>query len=537
MVHSSPYLLLLVFILTIGACRDPEEAALHDLEEDGFGFAVSDFHRAAAQGDVAAVEKFLKAGMAVDVEGEDGQTAFQRAAAMGEDGMVRYLVEAGASTDQRLDGGRTLLIEIAGRTDGDLAMLDFLLEHHADAKAMDAQNLTALMVGAMAGNVDAVRRLAMRDVRSLDKAFLLAAAQGHTHCLEALIEFGAYVNCRSHDGQTPLMYAAGKGHAEAVKLLLRHHANRFAMDESGKTASERAEAASYATLAEILRDTSDLVPPKVPANNEFVPSLDGQLIAFLSDADPEIHAAAIEPHRPLLDPLNGPPEETAEGSNGGNPPAGATGTSPKLPVGRRADEQVPVNTTTGGARGRPTASVDEETQPTASNDPASVSPVNVDLPKELRLGRFNERFEPILITDVTDKQAKVRLLHRPTTDANAIVMVMVGERIPDTSYEVQKVTKRVRPAKGGGTVDVSEVMVQDRVSQEEQRFVRGTLPRDADTHLVVETRRSHQRFAARLGDVFTVAETEEQYAVSDIRPHQLVVRNLTSGDVLTINRG
>ena len=116
-------------------------------------------------------------------------------------------------------------------------------------------------------------------------------------------------------------------------------------------------------------------------------------------------------------------------------------------------------------------------------------------------------------------------------------MVMVGERIPDTSYEVTKVTKRVRPAKGGGMVDVSEVVARDTQRRTEKRFVRGSLPRDDDTHLVVETKRSQKQFAARMGDVFTVAETRDQFMVTDIRPHQLVLRNESTGEILTIERG
>jgi hypothetical protein len=151
------------------------------------------------------------------------------------------------------------------------------------------------------------------------------------------------------------------------------------------------------------------------------------------------------------------------------------------------------------------------------------------------LGRFEERFKSVLVTEVIGEKAKVRLLHRPVEQG--FVMVIVGERIPDTSYEVTKVTKRMRTAKGGGTVDVSEVLTRDTRRQTEQRFVRGSLPRDEDTHLVVETKRSQERFAARLGDVFTVAETKDQFMVTDIRPHQLLLRNESTGEILTIDRG
>jgi hypothetical protein len=165
---------------------------------------------------------------------------------------------------------------------------------------------------------------------------------------------------------------------------------------------------------------------------------------------------------------------------------------------------------------------------------AAVSSMPLILQNELRLGRFEERFEPLLVTDVSGNQASVRLLGRPREEA--MITVLVGQRIPNTSYEVTRMNKRVRPAKGGGMVDVSEVFVKSSQKEGEQRFVRNTLPRDEATHLVVEARRTQQRFAARMGDVFTIAETQKSYTVTDVRPHQLLIRNEETQEILTIER-
>ena len=441
--------------------------------------------------------------MAVDVESA-GETAFTLAAKSDQDEIVRALIEAGAAPDQRLDNGRTMLMRVATRASEDLRMIEFLLDHRADAKAVDGSGMTPLMVAAYMGNVDGVRRLALLDVRSLDKSLMLASARGFTHCMEALIERGAYVNCRSHDQQTPLMYAAGKGHMEAVQVLLRHHANRFAVDESGETATELAEKGGFAALAVVLRDTSSLIAPAIPANNEFLPSLNGQLIAFLSapvEAEDVNLLDPIEPDRPLVErPVDDEPREDQSTQDGPDRASAKPVLKPGKVIGTSA----------------------------------SVNPKKFDLKNEIRLGRYEERFEAILVTSVTGDKAKVHLLDRPVEDA--MITVMVGERIPGTSYEVTRMTTRVRPAKGGGTVDVTEVFVRKGQSSEEQRFVRGTLPRDEETHLVVETTRSQQRFAARMGDVFTSAETQEAYTVTDVRPHQLLVRNESTQEIFTIER-
>ncbi|KAJ1403711.1 ankyrin repeat-containing domain protein, partial [Ochromonadaceae sp. CCMP2298] len=55
---------------------------------------------------------------------------------------------------------------------------------------------------------------------------LWAAAQGgNTQDCESLIEIGADVNWRNHDGDTPLLAACRRGHTETIALLLAHGAD------------------------------------------------------------------------------------------------------------------------------------------------------------------------------------------------------------------------------------------------------------------------------------------------------------------------
>mmetsp|Transcript_7461 Transcript_7461/g.16600 ORF Transcript_7461/g.16600 Transcript_7461/m.16600 type:complete len:423 (-) Transcript_7461:526-1794(-) len=60
----------------------------------------------------------------------------------------------------------------------------------------------------------------------LKESFLWAAAQGgNTQDCESLIEIGADVNWRNHDGDTPLLAACRRGHTETIALLLAHGAD------------------------------------------------------------------------------------------------------------------------------------------------------------------------------------------------------------------------------------------------------------------------------------------------------------------------
>lgn len=58
------------------------------------------------------------------------------------------------------------------------------------------------------------------------ESLLLSAAQGgNTQDCEALIEFGANINWRNAEGDTPLIAATRRGHTETIALLLAHGAD------------------------------------------------------------------------------------------------------------------------------------------------------------------------------------------------------------------------------------------------------------------------------------------------------------------------
>jgi len=90
------------------------------------------------------------------------------------------------------DGGeptmRVLLAAAQGATD----IVQALLAHGADINAKDTSGRTAL---------------------------IQAASQGHIDTLQGLLARGANVNARNNDGETALTWARARGNTEAVKLL------------------------------------------------------------------------------------------------------------------------------------------------------------------------------------------------------------------------------------------------------------------------------------------------------------------------------
>ncbi len=290
-------ILLSLLMMIVTACRDHEETALQRLDRRGYAFRVADYHRAAEKGDESAVLDFIRAGMEIDVEDEKGNTAFRYAAMANQSILVMTLLDHQAAVDQRLADGTTALIRFAG-IDGDVRFLERLLEAGANPQAVDGSGLTPLLVAARHGNIDAVRLLLSRDRSNTDKALMLASSKGHTHCMEALINEGAHVNCRSKNQSTPLMQAATAGHQEAVSLLVRHWANPMLKDSTGATAADRAARAGHSLMADHLRES----PP--PAHIETVISLDSQTVHLTGL--PSGNKASVEPERPRLepDPLN-----------------------------------------------------------------------------------------------------------------------------------------------------------------------------------------------------------------------------------------
>ena len=155
----------------------------------------SPLHRAAHQGDAAALGRLLEAGGEVDVATRHGVTALALASARGHAVVVETLLGAGADPNQASPQGETPLM-IAART-GVVDSVTALLRHGAGAR------------------VDA------REGWRGQTALMWAAAEGHAAVVAPLVAAGADVDGRSHAGFTPLAFAVRAGHTDAVETLVK----------------------------------------------------------------------------------------------------------------------------------------------------------------------------------------------------------------------------------------------------------------------------------------------------------------------------
>lgn len=175
-------------------------------------------------GDTAAVQAALDAGLSPNAADAKGCTLLHRACSRGEAGynIARLLLQAGADVNQRQQNGESALsyyIECSGYLDEDengTDLCELLLAHGADVNVRNQAQHTPL-----------------HD----------AAHFGRTAVLELLIQAGADVNAVDNDGDTPLLLAAiNAATPQKTELLLKAGAdpNRRSRDEQQDTALDRA---------------------------------------------------------------------------------------------------------------------------------------------------------------------------------------------------------------------------------------------------------------------------------------------------------
>jgi ankyrin repeat protein len=122
-----------------------------------------------------------------------------------------------------LESGWTPLQAAASR--GQLVVLQFLLENHANLEARDGSSQTAL---------------------------LLAAGEGHKRAVELLLEAGADIEAESKSGSTALHLAARNGYKAVVEALLGRRAQVNATDQNGWTALHHAVSQGFTAVADLL---------------------------------------------------------------------------------------------------------------------------------------------------------------------------------------------------------------------------------------------------------------------------------------------
>ena len=147
---------------------------------------------AAGQGDVAGVQQLLQKGADIEATDKWGITPLVSAVQNGKAEMVKLLLEKSAKISAGGGGALLAAVEL-----GNPAMVKLLLDNGADPDASDG----------------------------FDTALLKAVNRRDNDIVKLLLDKGANPEVKDRNGNTALLYAAGGGYIEVVRLLFNRTAS------------------------------------------------------------------------------------------------------------------------------------------------------------------------------------------------------------------------------------------------------------------------------------------------------------------------
>ncbi|XP_077424560.1 uncharacterized protein LOC144053700 isoform X3 [Vanacampus margaritifer] len=249
------------------------------------------FHKAVWQCDMAMLEQLVKN---IDVNQVDKQnrTALHLACACGNVEVVIFLIENHAEVNLRDSQNKSALIQAVQEKHDTCA--NILLENKADPNLVDTDGNTALHLASSIPSITTVVLLVNHgadiNVKNLEgMSPLSVAVQGdHIEVAEFLLKNGANVNVLDRQRRSPLMIASGKGHFTMVQLLLQFKVNIELTDSRGLLAEDDAESEYqdpvHVTEHRIKEDDSIQVQPSLKCL-EYASSEDAENVDCVSPTD------------------------------------------------------------------------------------------------------------------------------------------------------------------------------------------------------------------------------------------------------------
>ncbi|MCP5531718.1 MAG: ankyrin repeat domain-containing protein [Akkermansiaceae bacterium] len=482
-----------VCIMTSTGCRKPVEAKRSELEEAGFSWTTEDWFRAARADNLQVLNQFLASGFTADSRDDTGDTALHAAAEAGAESVADQLLDSGLPPDLPGADERTPLhAAVAGDQP---KMIGWLIRQGADPSLKNKDGFSPLLLAVRDDRPACVEELAIHQRDQLDDALLLAAITGRPRCIDVITNYGGSVYARMDDGRTPLMLAAENGQLDSVKLLLELGASRFSTSDSELTAVEYARNAGHEDIATLIEEG--------PA---------GGLVGLESEEEIGLEMSHFVDARAAGET---PAAVDAPAENGTGASSGTTASAPP-PVslaGAVVSAAAPAPTTPSGS----SASVG------TSHDTPAMPP--------LVMRHYRESELPLRILPAEDDGARVTVFGADTPATE----IASGNRVPGSTLEVLRVSRRMEDSKlsAGEQIEVSVVEVKDTESGE-TRTLTSSLPASAhDPLALVEDAATGRRYVAAAGQRFR-SEGGDEYLVADVRPTQIVIENVTTGEVTTL---
>ena len=219
--------------------------------------AAQDIHKAAGQGDLAKVRKYLeKNPELLNAKDVQGNTSLTLAANSGQKEVVQYLITKGADLDSSNTYKYTPLhYSILRRHIG---IAEMLIEAGADLNIPNVWGYTPLHTCAGRNFLKEAKFLiehkaGVNSKNEVGETPLFSAVKfGHEDMIVLLIKNGADVNARDNVGRTPVFATADRNSSEILKLLVDQGAKVDIKDKFGMTPLHRAAIAGYHDIVQIL---------------------------------------------------------------------------------------------------------------------------------------------------------------------------------------------------------------------------------------------------------------------------------------------
>ena len=186
-------------------------------------------HRAAHDGDVAAITRLVSNGADLESRDEAGRTPVHIAAFASNDDALEALAEAGADMNATENQDYDAVTIAAVANDPEFLSLALRLGNRADLVTSPYEG-TALIAAAHLGHHEVVRRLIaagapLDHVNNLGWTALIEAVILGDGCpdqvatVKALVEAGADTSIADRRGTTPLQHALSSGYEEIADLI------------------------------------------------------------------------------------------------------------------------------------------------------------------------------------------------------------------------------------------------------------------------------------------------------------------------------
>jgi hypothetical protein len=186
-------------------------------------------HAAAANGEVAEIEKLITEGENPNIQDAKSRTPLLVAAYRKHYGAVEALLKRGANANARDVQGFDILTLAA--VNNDMQLLKLALDNGADPRRVTGPlDGTALISAAHLGHVEIVRALIdakapLDNVNRMGWTALLIAvllgnnSKGHIETVELLVKAGADTAIKDRQGATALDHARARGYQDMIKIL------------------------------------------------------------------------------------------------------------------------------------------------------------------------------------------------------------------------------------------------------------------------------------------------------------------------------